>query len=311
MSDSEKPELRVRDGQRRQRPLPWRVLVRALKGFVRDDVLSLSASLSFYTLLSFAPLLILGLWLSTTIGYDVRETLLAQIGQLAGADARAIATTVFDSARERPSLGSIAGIMAIVISLVGATTVFARLQASLNLIWGIRARPANALWGWLHQRVLSMGVIASVIFVLVVSLLVSSLLGLLLPRSGQVWDLINQGISTAVLAVLFALMFRYLPDARLPWRRVVWGGVITALLFAVGKWAIGLYLASGNVGGAYGAAGSVVVLLVWVYYSSAIFFFGAEVVLAWALERGDPLEPEEHAEWLDPDSGIARSQGSR
>jgi membrane protein len=132
---------------------------------------------------------------------------------------------------------------------------------------------------------------------MVVSLLVSSLLGMLLSRTGSAWDVLNQVISTAVLALLFALLFRYLPDARLPWGRVTWGGLITALLFAAGKWVIGIYLTGVNVGGAYGAAGSLVVLLVWVYYSGAIFFFGAEVVHAWALERGDQVELKQHAEW--------------
>jgi len=278
------------------RPLLWRVLVRTFNGFFDHDVLSLSASLSFYTLLSFAPLLLLGVWLTSTVGYDVRQTLLDQIGQLAGSEARTTAAAVYASAHQHPSIGTFAGIVGIVISVVGATTVFAQLQASLNLIWGLRAHPGNAVWEWLHRRVLSIGVIAATVFVMVVSLLVSSLLGMLLPLRGSVWDVLNQVISTAVLAVLFALLFRYLPDARLPWRRVTWGGVITALLFALGKWVIGIYLSSGNIGGAYGAAGSLVVLLVWVYYSGAIFFFGAEVVHAWALERGDHVHLSQHTE---------------
>jgi len=282
-----------------RRSLPRRVLVRTFNGFFDHDVLSLSASLSFYTLLSFAPLLVLGVWLTSTVGYDARETLLDQIGKLAGSEARTSAAAVYASANQHPSIGTFAGVVGIIVSLVGATTVFAQLQASLNLIWGIRAHPGNAVWGWLHRRVLSVGVIAATVFVMVVSLLVSSLLGMLLPRTGSVWDVINQVISTAVLAILFALLFRYLPDGRLPWRRVTWGGVVTALLFALGKWVIGIYLSTGNIGGSYGAAGSLVVLLVWVYYSGAIFFFGAEVVHAWALERGDHVELNQHTEWRE------------
>ena len=292
------PTEKISPDKRRRpnRPLLWRVLVLAFNGFFDHDVLSLSASLSFYTLLSFAPLLLLGVWLTSTVGYDVRQTLLDQIGQLAGSEARTTALAVYASAHQHPSIGTFAGIVGIVISVVGATTVFAQLQASLNLIWGLRAHPGNAVWGWLHRRVLSIGVIAATVFVMVVSLLVSSLLGMLLPLKGSVWDVLNQVISTAVLAVLFALLFRYLPDARLPWRRVTWGGAVTALLFALGKWVIGIYLSSGNIGGAYGAAGSLVVLLVWVYYSGAIFFFGAEVVHAWALERGDNVQLSQHTE---------------
>ncbi|HET7267420.1 MAG TPA: YihY/virulence factor BrkB family protein, partial [Oleiagrimonas sp.] len=214
-------------------------------------------------------------------------------------EARTMAMTIFDNARERPSLGSITGIASIVMVLVGATTVFAQLQASLNGIWGIRARPGRAVWGWLRQRVLSVGVIAATGFVLIVSLLASATLGLLLPRHGAAWDAINQVIVAAIMAVLFATLFRYLPDARLPWRRVMWGGLITALLFTLGKWAIGLYLSSGSIGGVYGAAGSLAVLLVWVYYSGAIFFFGAEVVRAWSRERGESLLVHSHAQLLE------------
>ena len=277
----------------------WRVLKRALRSFFDDDAMSLAASLSFYTLLSFAPLLVLAVWAGSLIGYDAQQTLLDQIAGVAGSDARQAAQVVFDSANRNTELGSIAGIIGILISLVAATTVFAQLQNALNHIWGIRARPGNAIWGWLHKRVLSIGVIGAVVFVLIASLLVSSVLGMLLTRDGPYWDIINQIISTAVFACLFALLFRYLPDGRLPWRRVMWGGVVTAILFAIGKWAIGYYLSSGNVGSAYGAASSLVVLLVWVYYSGAIFFFGAEVVQAWAIESGEAIVPEEHAEVVE------------
>lgn len=272
------------------------MLVRAFNGFMDHDALSLAASVAFYTLLSFAPLLVLGVWLSSLAGYDARATVLNQIGSMAGADARTAAAAVYDSAQKHPSAGSITGIASIVVALVGATTIFAQLQSALNLIWGIRSHPGNAILGWLHRRVLSVGVIAAVVFVLVVSLLVSSVLGMVLSQSGPIWDVLNQVITAVVLAGLFTLLFRYLPDARLPWREVAWGGVITAALFSLGKWAIGIYLASGSIGGAYGAASSLVVLLVWVYYSGAIFFFGAEVVNAWARERGEQPTLEAYAE---------------
>ncbi len=281
---------------------PWRVLKRAVQSFFAHNAMSLSASLSFYTLLSFAPLLVLLVWLASLLGYDAQQTILDQVALMAGPDARQAAQTVFASADGSPGLGSVAGIVGIVIALVGATTVFAQLQAALNRIWGIRALPGRAIWGWLRRRVLSIGVICSVVFVLIASLLISSLLGMLLSRDGAWWDGINQLVSTGVFAFLFALLFRYLPDARLPWHRVLRGGIVTAILFAIGKWLIGYYLASGKVGSAYGAASSLVVLLVWVYYSGAIFFFGAEVVRAWAIESGENIEPEAHAELLRPEA---------
>lgn len=290
---------RIPDAESLQRASPWRVLKRATRSFFRHNAMSLSASLSFYTLLSFAPLLVLLVWLASLLGYDAQQTILNQVAITAGPDARQAAQTVFDSVDSSPGLGSVAGIIGIVIALIGATTVFAQLQAALNRIWGIRALPGRAIWGWLHRRVLSIGVIGAVVFVLIASLLVSSLLGMLLSRDGAWWDVLNQLISTAVFAFLFALLFRYLPDAKLPWHRVLRGGIVTAILFAIGKWLIGYYLSSGKVGSAYGAASSLVVLLVWVYYSGAIFFFGAEVVRAWAIESGESIEPEAHAELLE------------
>lgn len=274
---------------------PWRVPLQAVSSFLSDDALTLCAALSFYTLLSFAPLLVLAVWATGSLAPDAQEAMLSQLGALAGEDARLTAQAVVESANERPALGSVAGLVGIGTSVVGATTVFAQLQSSLNAIWGIKARPHNAVRGWLRRRVLSIGVIAAIVFVLIVSLLVSSALGLLLTRSGPFWDIANQAISVVVFAFLFALLFRYLPDARLPWRSAAWGGLATAALFGVGKWVIGLYLARGDVGGAYGAAGSLVVLLVWVYYSAAIFFFGAELVKAWVSAHGGAIEPAAHA----------------
>lgn len=269
--------------------------MQAVSSFIADDALTLCAALSFYTLLSFAPLLVLAVWASGSLAPGAQDAMLDQLGALAGDGARLTAQAVVESANERPELGSIAGLAGIATSLLGATTVFAQLQSSLNTIWGIEARPHNAVWGWLRRRVLSVGVIAAVGFVLIVSLLVSSALGLLLTRSGPFWDIANQAISAVVFAGLFALLFRYLPDARLGWRHAAWGGLVTAILFGIGKWLIGLYLARGDVGGAYGAAGSLVVLLVWVYYSAAIFFFGAELVKAWVGAQGGKIPPAEHA----------------
>jgi membrane protein len=272
-----------------------RLARRVWSDFFADDVLTLAAALSFYTLLSFAPLMVLAVWAGASIGHGAQDAMLAQIAALAGDDARRAAQAVVDSANRHPSLGSLAGLLGVAVSLVGATTVFAQLQASLNRIWNIQARPRNAILGWLRSRVLSIGVIAAIVFVLIVSLLASSALGLLLTRSGPVWDLVNQGITIVVFALLFALLFRYLPDARLPWRHAAWAGLVNSILFGIGKWLIGFYLARGNVGGAYGAAGSLVVLLVWVYYSGAIFFLGAELVQAWLGERGEPIAPAPHA----------------
>lgn len=198
---------------------------------------------------------------------------------------------MIDSASKRPALGSVAGMTGIVVALVGATSVFGQLQTSLNDIWHTTPKPAGAVWGWLRRRVLSVSLLVSTGFFLCVSLIVSAGLGTFLNGTGILWTVVDQLITTAVFGALFAGLFRYLPDARLSWRHAFAGGLVTAVLFALGKTLITLYIAHASVGGAYGAAGSLVALLVWIYYASAIFFFGAEAVKGWLEAHGSRVEP--------------------
>lgn len=270
---------------------PWKLLMAAWRGFMRDNVLTHSASLSFYTLLSFAPLIVLSLWVSSAVGPGAQDVLLEEIEQIAGSGARETAQAVIEASEDKPRIGSIAGLLGILVTLVGATTVFAQLQTSLNKIWGIEVDRGNAVWAWLRRRILSIGVVAAIGFVVIVSLLASAIVGVFLSQTGTLWDLLNQVITAGIFAGLFMLLFRYLPDARLPWDQAIRGGIVTSILFTVGKALIGLYLAQGTVGSAYGAAGSVVLLMVWVYYSSAIFFFGAEFVQAWTNALGRVVPP--------------------
>jgi membrane protein len=270
-------------------------VVGSSRRFVADDVLTLAAALAFYTMLSFAPLIVLAIWASSAAGPGAENALLDQVRAIAGEEARAAAEAVIRSGKMRPELGSVAGIAGVVVLIVGATTVFAQLQSSLNRMFDVVAEPTHAIWGWLRRRVLSLGVIFAIGFVLIVSLVISALLGWLLPRGGLAIDAANQIASAFVFALLFGMLFRYLPDARIGWRAAFFGGVATAVLFALGKWAIGVYVARGDVGGAYGAAGSLVVLLVWVYYSAAIFFYGAELTAAALDAWGIPIKPLPHA----------------
>jgi membrane protein len=263
----------------------------ATKGFIDDDALTLSAALTFSTLLSFAPILILALWATSALGWSAQDAILNELDALAGGEARAAAKAVLDSAKQRPQAGGIAGTIGLIVAIVGASTVFAQLQTSLNDIWRVpEAQRGNALWSWIRRRLLSMGLLGAVAFVLIVSLSVSAALNTALPHEEVAGEVLNQLASLAVFSILFAALFTYLPDIRIGWRRALAGGTVTALLFTLGKFLIGVYLAHGAVGSPYGAAGSLVVLLVWVYYSSAIFFFGAELVKAWLTQAGHPLE---------------------
>ena len=281
----------------------WGALKAALEAFVTDDVLTLAASLSFYTLLSFAPILALAIWLASLAGIDAQDSLLSQIGAIAGKEARDAAGAVIASGKGHPDFGSLAGALGILTLLIGATAVFAQLQSSLNSVFHVVSKPTNAVWDWLRRRILSAGVLLASGFVLIVSLLMNALLDWGLGSTGLELDVLNEAIAVAVFAGLFGTLFRYLPDARIPWRSAFAGGLTTSILFVLGKWLIGFYIARGDVGGAYGAAGSFVVLLVWSYYSAAIFFFGAELTKAWLDVRGVAIPPARYAELAPPRGG--------
>jgi membrane protein len=181
--------------------------------------------------------------------------------------------------------------------------VFAQLQYALNQIWKVKAKPGRSgVWPWIRKRLLSIGVFASVGFVLVVSLAATAAVAAaseyasgVLPGSAVVWQAVTFVLSLVVTAALFAIVFRFLPDATVCWRETWIGAFATAILFSIGRWAIGTYLGQSSVGSAYGAAGSFMVLLVWVYYAALIVFMGAELTKAIARDLGRGVRPEAHA----------------
>jgi len=276
--------------------MPHRLAWTAVNGFIDHNDLTLAASIAYYTALSLAPLLVLGLWLAASVSPHAQADLVAQIGFLAGNDARAAVQLIIDNASSKPSVGSLAGWIGIAVLVFSATAVFSQLQGALNVILEVDAPPRTEttylLLRWIRRRLMSIGILAAVTFVLMVSLVVSAVLGLVLSQDREVWDVANEGIAIVVFTVLFAALFKYLPDARLSWRDTGAGALITALLFTAGKYGIGQYLAHSGVGGSYGPAGSLVVLLVWVFYSAAIFLFGAEIVQALVLSRKSRGQPD-------------------
>jgi membrane protein len=270
---------------------PLRLLLDSVRGFLDDNAASLAAALAYYTLLSFAPLLALTLWATASMGNGTQDLIVRQLALLLGNEAAAVARSVIENAENRPSMGTLTGVIGILVSLFAATSVFAQLQHSLNLIWNIESRPGNAIRFWLRRRLLSIGLRAAIMFVALVSMLASALIGVFLGKSGPVWDVINHLVTAFIFVGLFTLLFRDLPDARLPWPDALHGGLVTAILFTIGKTLLGLYLSSGQVGGAYGAAGSVVLLMIWAFYASAIFFLGAEYVQARLRQSGRSIAP--------------------
>ena len=202
----------------------------------------------------------------------------------------------------QPGKSTIATIMGVALALFGASGVFGQLQDALNTIWDVKAKPTRGIWGFLRNRFLSFAMVAGICFLLLVSLTLESLLKAfshyvqsVLPGGLVVAMSVYLIFDFAVIVFLFAMIFKFLPDAKIQWRDVWIGAVITAILFGIGKWLLGLYLGSGAAGSAYGPASSLITLLLWVYYSSQILLFGAEFTQVYADRAGREVKPDEYA----------------
>ena len=257
--------------QRLQQSLPAALA----KRFVEIGLMTQAASLAFYALLSLAPLLILLLWLTASLYPTAQEELVEQIGQLAGSGAEVIAGTVIQNASDRPSIGSLAGLWSTLLLFVGATAVFARLQAALNLIFRTDAQHLDGLLAWLRKRVFSFGVIFALGFLLLVSMTLSTVLQVLFSNVPSLLPALGTLTTLAIYVVSFTFLYHYLPDRQVQWRQAFLGGAITAALFVLGRYLIGLYIAQAEPGSAYGSMGALVILLVWMYYAAVVFFVGA------------------------------------
>lgn len=282
----------------------WNTLQQAFSLWLERNAFSYAGSLAFYTLFSLAPTVIIAVFvIGIAFGEDAAQgQIVAQLqGTLGEEAARAVEQAVAASRVEEtgilPSLLGFGGL------LIGATTVFAQMQFSLNTIWGVTAKPSrNSVLLFLKQRLLSLAVVLAIGFILLVSLMVGIMLRAMLQTVGDTMPLMGPlatgaefVISMVVIAALFATIFKVLPDVVLGWRDVLLGAVVTALLFAIGRSAIAAYLAYTATASTYGAAGSVVMILLWVYYSSLILLFGAAFTRSYLIARGRPVVPRNSA----------------
>lgn len=274
---------RAQSGKSGKRPA-IEALVRVARGslpvalarrFIDADLLSQSAALALYALLSLAPLLLILVWLTSGILPDAQEALMAQIGALVGAEAEQVARTIVSNAEQRPDTGSIAGWWSLALLFVGATAVFAQLQDVLNRIFRTDATRLPGLMAWLRKRVFSLGLVLAMGFLLLVSMTLSTVLELAFGRVEWMLPLMATVATWLVYALAFALMYHYLPDRPVGWRRALGGGAATALLFMLGRAAIAWYVARADPGSAYGSMGTIVLALVWIYYAALIVFAGA------------------------------------
>lgn len=279
----------------------------SITDFIDNHPFHLAAALSYYTLLSVAPLLLVVTSVAGMLLGDVnvRDALVQQADALVGSEGAELLETVSRNVGT-PGENLFSMVIGVLLTLLGASTVFAQLQYALNRIWRVEAVPSNAVMGFVRARLISLTVVFGLGFLLLVSLILSAALSGfsgyikdLFPGAEIVSRMIELSVSIGLIAAVLALLFRYVPDAEISWRDTTIGAVLTAVLFTVGKYFIGLYLGQASVGSAYGAAGSAVVFMVWVYYASLILFFGAAVTRSVARHRGHPVAPSAHARSTD------------
>jgi membrane protein len=273
--------------------------------FFSDNCGTMAASLSFYTFFSLPALLSLLLTLAGRFMDPdvVQQAVVAQVGTLIGGAGAGQVGTIIAHARQNDQTASIATILSLVALAFGTTATFSQLQGALNRIWRVKPDPRrNQVRVFLMKRVFSFGIVLTMVFFLLVSLAVSTVLNAASERftgglgiASTLLGIATTLISFAVITGLFALMFRYLPDARMSWRDVRPGAIGTALLFVLGKTVIGYYLGRSDPGQAYGAAGSLAIVLIWVYYTSMVLLFGAEFTEQWAQRYGGGIRPERGA----------------
>ncbi len=284
------------------------ILKKTFDGFLEDRALKLSAALSYYTIFSLAPLLLLMISLAGLfLGRDaIQGHVFNEINGLIGNQA---ATQIQDIINNMELSGktNIALIIGAVTLIIGATTVFGEIQDSINLIWKIKAKPKRGWVKLLKDRLLSSSLIVGLGFLLIVSLMVNGALMALNDLIKRyfpemtilLFNAINIAISFTVITVLFAVIFKVLPDAKIAWKDVRKGAFFTACLFMLGRFVIGMYIETTSTGSAYGAAGSVIIILVWVYYTAAILYFGAEFTKVYAEHIGARIEPADYAVYIE------------
>ena len=275
-----------------------RTIKNVVQGFGDDELMTRAAALSFYSALSFAPLLVLLLWIVASMSVNWQDQLVAELTGLVGDQAGEAVKLVIANASARPGFGSWAGWISLGVTLLGASAVFAQLQNALNRAWGVRPRAGRAILGWLRSRAQAIGLLLSIAFLLIISFVASAGIAIFVHQGTWIARALEAVISFAIFAFVFAAMYKLLPDAIIDWFDASVGAVLTALLFVGGKYAIGVYLDRAQVGGAYGSAAGVIVLLVWVYYSAIILLLGAELTQAVAEARGAPIRPSAHAELI-------------
>jgi membrane protein len=287
--------------------MPEPVFLRTMRGAGRawwdDDCTRLGASLSFYTLFAIAPVLLVATAIAGLVfgAEAVRGEIVGQLDHLVGREGALAVQSLLEGAAHRPA-GVFATVIGSITFLIASTGAFLELQVAFNTIWRVKPRAHGHLYAFVMDRVRSFGLVVAIGFLLLVSLIVTAALSALnawlfnlSPANALLGNILNTLVSIVVTSGLFAMLLRFLPDVRLRWRDVTTGAVVTAVLFTAGQQVIGLYLGQSTIATMYGAAASMMILLLWVYYSCQILLFGAEFTRVWAARHGVKVKPESFA----------------
>jgi membrane protein len=278
----------------------WLILKGTFAEFSEDNVLRLSAALAYYAIFSIGPLLVIVVGVAgLAFGHKhVADQIQGQLNSMLGPDSANMIKEMMSAQKQGTSL--ITTIVGIVALLIGAGGVFGQLQDALNTIWEVKAKPGTGIWGFIRNRFLSFSMVLGTGFLLLVSMALTTFLtavggkiGSMLPISEVLIHILNFIVSLGVVALLFAMIFKYLPDVKIPFSKVWVGAIGTAILFTVGKYLLALYLGRESTKSSFGAAASVIIILMWVYYASLILFFGAEFTQVYVKQTGTKVVPDE------------------
>jgi membrane protein len=283
----------------------WQFLKDIFTQWMGDEPFLLASSLSYYTLFSLAPLLVIAIALAGFVfGREAAQNQIVEtIGGMIGPESAEAIQGMIQNASNKPKTGIISTAVGAVILLIGAGGVVGQLQTSLNKIWEVEPKPGQGIWVFIRQRFISFAMVLAVGFLLLVSLVMTALLtgfsqflGSLMGGAEFIGHLLDIVVSFGFITLLFAMIYKFVPDVQIQWSDVWIGAALTSILFTIGKYLIGLYLGSSGISSAYGAAGSLVAVLVWVYYSSLIFLLGAEFTQGYAATYGSGVAPAPYAE---------------
>ncbi len=280
--------------------------------FWNDNVMVLSAAVAFYAGLSFAPLLILLMWAASVMGQTAQDELTYRVVRLMGDQAGQAVRTVLSASHERPESGTLAGVISIGLLLFAATGVFVQVQQALNVIWDVEPRSRRFVWAVLRKRLLSLLMMVLVGALLMASMIFSTIVSAIdaISHDGTMLQVLNFGVSVVIFTLIFAAVYWILPDARVPWRVIWTGAFATGLFMTVGKLLVSAYMGYSSLASRYGAAGSIIVLLVWAYYSAIIFFLGAEIAQVWARRHHERIDPTDEAVRTHRKRGLAEGPGA-